>query len=46
MNTGEHGFLYVIGHLVKAGHRVVALSIATDLDLVSLNSMKDIDGFI
>jgi bifunctional UDP-N-acetylglucosamine pyrophosphorylase/glucosamine-1-phosphate N-acetyltransferase len=45
-NTGEHGFLYVIGHLVKAGHRVVALPIATDLDLLSLNSMKDIDGFL
>lgn len=44
--TGEHGFLYVIGHLVQAGYRVVALPIATDLDLISLNSMKDIDAFL
>jgi bifunctional UDP-N-acetylglucosamine pyrophosphorylase/glucosamine-1-phosphate N-acetyltransferase len=44
--TGEHGFLYIIGHLVARGHRVMALPIANDLDLISLNSMKDIDAYL
>lgn len=44
--TGEHGFLYVIGHLAQAGFDVAALPIATELDLVSLNSMKDIDAYL
>jgi bifunctional UDP-N-acetylglucosamine pyrophosphorylase/glucosamine-1-phosphate N-acetyltransferase len=45
-STGEHGFLYVIGHLVARGYKVVALPVATELDLVSLNSMKDIDAYL
>lgn len=40
--TAEHGFLYVIEHLVQAGYRVEALPIATDLDLISLNSLSDL----
>lgn len=44
--TGEHGFLYIIGHLVSRGLRVAALPIATELDLVSLNSVKDIDAYL
>ena len=44
--TGEHGFLYIIGHLAVRGWRVEALPIATKLDLVSLNSMKDLDLFL
>jgi len=44
--TGEHGFLYIIKHLVDKGFKVDALPIATDLDLVSLNSMEDIDGYL
>jgi bifunctional UDP-N-acetylglucosamine pyrophosphorylase/glucosamine-1-phosphate N-acetyltransferase len=44
--TGEHGFLYVIEHLVKRGYRVVALPIATELDLVSLNSMTDVQDYL
>jgi bifunctional UDP-N-acetylglucosamine pyrophosphorylase/glucosamine-1-phosphate N-acetyltransferase len=44
--TGEHGFLYVIGHLARLGFKVEALPIATALDLVSLNSLRDIDGYI
>lgn len=40
--TGEHGFLYVIEHLVRGGATVVALPIATDEDLVSLNSISDL----
>jgi bifunctional UDP-N-acetylglucosamine pyrophosphorylase / glucosamine-1-phosphate N-acetyltransferase len=45
-STGEHGFLYVIGHLVTKGLRVEALPIATVLDLVSLNSLKDVDAYL
>jgi bifunctional UDP-N-acetylglucosamine pyrophosphorylase/glucosamine-1-phosphate N-acetyltransferase len=45
-STGEHGFLYVIGHLAARGFRVEALRVATELDLVSLNSMKDIHGYL
>jgi bifunctional UDP-N-acetylglucosamine pyrophosphorylase/glucosamine-1-phosphate N-acetyltransferase len=45
-STGEHGFLYVIGHLAARGLRVAALPIATKLDLVSLNSLKDVDAYV
>lgn len=44
--TGEHGFLYVIEHLVARGFRVQGLPVATELDLVSLNSMKDVESFL
>jgi bifunctional UDP-N-acetylglucosamine pyrophosphorylase / glucosamine-1-phosphate N-acetyltransferase len=44
--TGEHGFLYIVSHLAARGCRVEALQVATELDLVSLNSMKDIDAFL
>lgn len=44
--TGEHGFLYVIKHLVAFGYRVEGLPIATEMDLVSLNTMKDIEKFL
>jgi len=44
--TGEHGFLYVIEHLVKKGYRVAALPVATELDLVSLNSLADIREYL
>lgn len=44
--TGEHGFLYVIEHLVKKGYRIEALPVATELDLVSLNNMKDLDDYL
>lgn len=46
VTTGEHGFLYVIGHLAARGLRVEALPIATELDLVSLNSLKDVDAYL
>ena len=42
--TGEHGFLYVIGHLASKGFRVEALPIATVDDLVSLNKLDDLKG--
>lgn len=44
--TGEHGFLYVIGNVVARGGSVLALPIASELDLVSLNSLKDVDAYI
>jgi len=44
--TGEHGFLYVIEHLVRKGLRVEALPVATELDLVSFNSMTDIHEYL
>lgn len=44
--TGEHGFLHVIEHLVAGGFLVQGLPVATELDLVSLNTMKDIEAFL
>jgi hypothetical protein len=44
--TGEHGFLYIVEHLVEKGCRVEALTVATELDLVSLNSMADIREYL
>ena len=44
--TEEHGFLYVIEHLVSRGCRVEALPVATEQDLVSLNSMTDIHEYL
>ena len=45
-STKEHGFLYVIGLLVRSGLRVEGLSIATALDIVSLNALGDLDGHL
>ncbi|ARN79944.1 NTP transferase domain-containing protein [Methylocystis bryophila] len=44
-STGEHGFLYVIEHLVHAGRKIAALPIAKEIELVSLNSLQDLNGF-
>jgi bifunctional UDP-N-acetylglucosamine pyrophosphorylase / glucosamine-1-phosphate N-acetyltransferase len=44
--TGEHGFLYVVGHLAKRGCRVEALQVGTELDLVSLNRLEDVHQFL
>lgn len=43
--THEHGFLYVIAHLAARGLLVEALPVATELDLVSLNSFEDVSGY-
>jgi len=43
--TAEHGFLYVIGHLVDRGLKVEALPIAKDIEIVSLNRLQDLIGF-
>ncbi|MCL4477971.1 MAG: NTP transferase domain-containing protein [Deltaproteobacteria bacterium] len=44
--TDEHGFLYVIRHMIERGYRVQGLPIATEMDLVSFNTMKDIENFL
>jgi bifunctional UDP-N-acetylglucosamine pyrophosphorylase/glucosamine-1-phosphate N-acetyltransferase len=42
--TGEHGFLYIVRHLAARGYKVEALPVATELDLVSLNRLSDLDS--
>lgn len=44
--TKEHGFLYIIEHLVDRGYKVEALNCATALDSVSLNSIKDVSEYL
>lgn len=41
-DTGEHGFLYVVRHLVERGFRVEALPVATEQELISLNRLEDL----
>jgi bifunctional UDP-N-acetylglucosamine pyrophosphorylase/glucosamine-1-phosphate N-acetyltransferase len=45
-STHEHGFLYLVRHLVAHGLSVEALPIATELDLVSLNAIQDLHGYL
>jgi bifunctional UDP-N-acetylglucosamine pyrophosphorylase/glucosamine-1-phosphate N-acetyltransferase len=45
-STGEHGFLYVISYLVMRGYYVEALPVASELDLISLNSIKDVEPYL
>ena len=42
--TGEHGFLYVVEHLVHRGLRVEALPVAREIELLSLNSLSDLEA--
>ena len=44
-STGEHGFLYVIAQLARLGRKIAALPIAQEIELVSLNSLQDLQGF-
>jgi bifunctional UDP-N-acetylglucosamine pyrophosphorylase/glucosamine-1-phosphate N-acetyltransferase len=44
-STGEHGLLYVIGHLASRGGRVKGLPVATEMDLISLNALSDLGAF-
>lgn len=43
--TGDHGFLYAIGHLARKGWKVAALPIAKEIETVSLNSLRDLVGY-
>lgn len=42
--TGEHGFLYIVRHLVDRGFKVEALPVATERELISLNRLSDLDA--
>ena len=42
--TGEHGFLYIVRHMVDRNYKVEALPIATLEELVSLNRLSDLDS--
>lgn len=42
--TGEHGFLYVISHLVRRGCSVEGYPIATPLDVLGFNTPADLQG--
>jgi len=45
-HTKEHGFLYIIEHLVARGLKVEALNIATKLDSISLNKIDDLSDYV
>lgn len=45
-STGEHGFLYIIRHLVESGLKVEALPIADETEIVSLNRLQDLERFV
>jgi len=45
-STGEHGFLYIIEHLVSKGLQVEALPIAREIELVSLNNIEDVTPYL
>jgi len=45
-STGEHGFLYIIEHLVSKGLQVEALPIAQEIELVSLNNVRDASPYL
>ena len=40
--TNEHGFLYLIFHLVQKGYKVEGLKIANEKELLSLNKISDL----
>ena len=41
-HTNEHGFLYIIKHLITRGYKVEALDIAKEIELISLNKISDL----
>lgn len=46
LKSGEHGFLYVIEHLVNDGFRVSGLETKNKIEGVSFNSLEDIKEFL
>lgn len=40
---GEHGFLQIVERIAEQGHRVEALTIASERELVSLNALSDLE---
>jgi len=45
-STKEHGFLYIIEHLVKSGYLVNSYTSTDKNESISFNSISDIKGFI
>ena len=45
-NTGEQGFLYVVDHLVRRSCKVEGLPIAKEIETVSLNTVKEMAGYV
>jgi len=43
LKTKEHGFLYLIYHLIEKGFKVEALKIADKKELISLNKISDLN---
>jgi bifunctional UDP-N-acetylglucosamine pyrophosphorylase/glucosamine-1-phosphate N-acetyltransferase len=43
--TNEHGFLYVLKHLVANGYKVSATRTLNDIESVSFNSLSDIEEY-
>ncbi len=43
LKTKEHGFLYIVNHLVKKGFKVEGIKIANKKELISLNKISDLD---
>ncbi|MDA7562984.1 NTP transferase domain-containing protein [Gammaproteobacteria bacterium] len=44
--SNEHGFLYIIKHLVASGYKVESLPVKEEMSEVSFNSFEDIKDFI
>jgi bifunctional UDP-N-acetylglucosamine pyrophosphorylase/glucosamine-1-phosphate N-acetyltransferase len=44
--SGEHGFLYVVKCLADTGRKVIALTVASEQEVVSLNSLDDVKEYI
>ena len=44
--TNEHGFLYLVSYLYHRGFKIEGLNIATEMDLVSFNSIDDISSYL
>ena len=40
--NGEHGFLYIIEHLINEGYKVEGLPIANEKEIISFNKIKDL----
>ena len=41
-NTGEHGFLYIVKHLIKGGYTINTIQTINDKEAVSFNSLEDL----
>ena len=44
-NSGEHGFLYILEHLVKEGFKVTSTETIQNIETISFNSPEDLEGY-